>query len=86
MTIFANLHELPPNKHLYTLLIHNGEGMYDEVDVVAWDHDTPREIARAGKFFLQDYPGQRITEIADQSSGDAWNLGEGLLIGEDGDV
>ena len=86
MTIFVNLHELPPGKSLYTLLIHDGRGMYDEVDVVADDCATSKRIAAAGKELLESYPGQHIVAIADQSSGNTWDLGDGLLIGEDGDV
>ena len=86
MTIFVNLHELPPGKSMYTLLVHNGQGMYDEVDVVAGSYDTPVEICRQGKDTLEMYPGQRVVAIANQSSGFPTDLEEGLLIREDGTV
>ena len=86
MTIFVNLHELPPGKSLYTLLVHDGRGSYDEVDVVAGSYDTPLEICRQGKDTLEMYSGQRVVAIANQSSGFPTDLEEGLLIGEDGTV
>lgn len=84
--IFVNLHNLPPGKSLYTLLVHDGQGMYDEVDVVAGSYDTPVEICRQGRDDLEMYSGQRVVAIADQSSGVPTDLKEGLLIGEDGTV
>lgn len=83
---FVNLHELPAGKSLYTLLVHNGRGMYDELDVVAGSFDTPIEICRQGKAFLADHEGQHVVAIADQSSGNSWDLGDGIYIGEDGTV
>lgn len=83
--IFVNLHNLPPGKSLYTLLVHDGQGMYDEVDVVAGSYDTPIEICRQGKAFLADYEGQHVVAIADQSSGSSGSC-TGIYIGEDGTV
>lgn len=72
--MFANLHTLPADRHMFTLYVTDspvgtpaGKMFVDEVDVIAPTYSSVDDIVRAAD--LYGYEGGRIIGVTDESDG-----------------
>lgn len=77
MTVFVNLHEVPPGCHMYTLYVTNCAiscrvewRTADEIDVVASTNLSPLEIVEKVDLKEQGYEDCRVIGLVDQSIGE----------------
>ena len=75
--MFVNLHTLPAGRHMYTAFVGTPEN-HDEVDFEGPANATAHQLARlATEAAAQDYPGQTVIAVANQSTTTLHSFGEG---------